>query len=248
LAWLRMTITRGSEYLAWPRITLHPRQRIVCSVQDDTPGAEDHSRRSGWRYAGSNESFASLRMTRRRGSGSFAWLRTGTTPEAPECELGSGRHTGSRGSFAPLRMAPRGSNESFASLRMTLRWTSGFFRVARHDAGRPETCRGYARPAACHELGGAREFADALGLCRLRPGVVVMLERIREVGVAPDAGDSIGCRHDVSAGWAHAAACIDCRLLLTRGDQVQRRLALLRIDEPRIDVLDQVMERIAQER
>jgi len=54
-------------------------------------------------------------------------------------------------------------------------------------------------------------------------------------------------RREVDAGWAHAATCLDCRLLLTHDDEVRRRLALLRIDEPRIDVLDQVMEHIAQQ-
>ena len=49
------------------------------------------------------------------------------------------------------------------------------------------------------------------------------------------------------AGWAHAAGCPDCRLLLSGDDEVRRRLALLRLDEPRIDVLDQVMEHIARQ-
>jgi hypothetical protein len=52
---------------------------------------------------------------------------------------------------------------------------------------------------------------------------------------------------EARAIWAHAAACPECRLLLARDDEVRRRLALLRIDEPRIDVLDQVIQRIAQE-
>jgi hypothetical protein len=36
-------------------------------------------------------------------------------------------------------------------------------------------------------------------------------------------------------------------LLLSRDDEVRRRLALLRIGEPRIDVLDQVMAAIEQQ-
>jgi hypothetical protein len=54
--------------------------------------------------------------------------------------------------------------------------------------------------------------------------------------------------HEPGAAWAHAATCPDCRQLLTRDDDVRRQLALLRIGEPRIDVLEQVMGRIAQER
>ena len=54
-------------------------------------------------------------------------------------------------------------------------------------------------------------------------------------------------RHDVDASWAHAATCLDCRLLLTRDDEVRRRLALLRLGEPRINVVDQVMEQISQQ-
>jgi hypothetical protein len=52
---------------------------------------------------------------------------------------------------------------------------------------------------------------------------------------------------EVGRGWAHAAACHACRLLLSRDDEVRRRLALLRLGEPRIDVLDQVMEQIAHQ-
>ena len=48
------------------------------------------------------------------------------------------------------------------------------------------------------------------------------------------------------AGWAHAAGCPDCRLLLSGDDEVRRRLALLRLGEPRIDVVDQVMAQIGQ--
>ena len=52
---------------------------------------------------------------------------------------------------------------------------------------------------------------------------------------------------DVRPGWAHAAACPDCRLLLSGDDEVRRRLALLRLGEPRINVVDQVMEQISQQ-
>ena len=48
-------------------------------------------------------------------------------------------------------------------------------------------------------------------------------------------------------GWAHAAGCPDCRLLLSGDDEVRRRLALLRLGEPRIDVVDQVMAQIGQD-
>ena len=52
---------------------------------------------------------------------------------------------------------------------------------------------------------------------------------------------------ELGAAWAHAASCPDCRKLLTREDDVRRQLALLRIGEPRIDVVEQVMERIGQQ-
>jgi hypothetical protein len=52
---------------------------------------------------------------------------------------------------------------------------------------------------------------------------------------------------EAGPGWAHVAACPDCRLLLSRDDELRRRLALLRLDEPRIDVVDQVMEQIRQQ-
>jgi hypothetical protein len=51
----------------------------------------------------------------------------------------------------------------------------------------------------------------------------------------------------VSASWVHAAVCVHCRLLLSRDDEVRQRLELLRIGEPRIDVLDQVMAAIAHQ-
>jgi hypothetical protein len=47
--------------------------------------------------------------------------------------------------------------------------------------------------------------------------------------------------------WAHVAGCLGCRLLLSGEDEVRRRLALLRVGEPRIDVLDQVMEQIGEQ-
>ena len=56
-----------------------------------------------------------------------------------------------------------------------------------------------------------------------------------------------GLARELDAARAHAATCPDCRKLLTRDDHVRRQLALLRIGEPRIDVLEQVMGRIAQE-
>jgi hypothetical protein len=52
---------------------------------------------------------------------------------------------------------------------------------------------------------------------------------------------------EAGPGWAHAAACLDCRLLLSGDDEVRRRLALLRLGEPRINVVDQVMEQISQQ-
>jgi hypothetical protein len=52
---------------------------------------------------------------------------------------------------------------------------------------------------------------------------------------------------EARAIWAHAAVCPECRSLLTRDDELRRRLALLRIDEPRIDVLDEVIKRITQD-
>ena len=52
---------------------------------------------------------------------------------------------------------------------------------------------------------------------------------------------------EAGPGWAHVAACPDCRLLLSGDDEVRRRLALLRLGEPRINVVDQVMEQISQQ-
>ena len=49
---------------------------------------------------------------------------------------------------------------------------------------------------------------------------------------------------DVRRVWAHAARCPACRELLLRDEELRRRLALLREDEPRIDVLAQVMRQI----
>jgi hypothetical protein len=54
-------------------------------------------------------------------------------------------------------------------------------------------------------------------------------------------------QQELRGARAHAAKCLTCRLLLTRGGEISRRLALLRIDEPRIDVVDQVMQQIFQE-
>jgi hypothetical protein len=51
---------------------------------------------------------------------------------------------------------------------------------------------------------------------------------------------------DVRARWAHATGCRACGSLLTRDDEIHRRLALLRDDEPRIDVLKQVMQQIEE--
>ena len=46
---------------------------------------------------------------------------------------------------------------------------------------------------------------------------------------------------------AHAADCAACRLLLVSDTEIRRRLALLRVGEPRIDVLMRVMQRIDEE-
>jgi hypothetical protein len=49
---------------------------------------------------------------------------------------------------------------------------------------------------------------------------------------------------EVRTIWAHAEHCFACWSLLTRDDEIRRRLALLRETEPRFDVLEQVMRRI----
>jgi len=46
---------------------------------------------------------------------------------------------------------------------------------------------------------------------------------------------------------AHAAHCAACRLLLASDAEIRRRLALLRVGEPRIDVLRRVMQQIDDE-
>jgi anti-sigma factor RsiW len=52
---------------------------------------------------------------------------------------------------------------------------------------------------------------------------------------------------DVQIISAHAARCPACRSLLAEDEEIRRRLALLRVGEPRIDVLGQVMQRIIDE-
>src|ERR1700716_2366331 len=53
-----------------------------------------------------------------------------------------------------------------------------------------------------------------------------------------------GTQDEVRTIWAHAEHCLACWSLLTRDDEIRRRLALLRETEPRFDVLEQVMRRI----
>jgi hypothetical protein len=53
-----------------------------------------------------------------------------------------------------------------------------------------------------------------------------------------------GTQDEVRTMWVHAARCLPCWSLLTRDDEIRRRLALLRTREPRFDVLEQVMQRI----
>ena len=53
--------------------------------------------------------------------------------------------------------------------------------------------------------------------------------------------------HEVRIISAHAAQCAACRLLLASDAEIRRRLALLRVGEPRIDVLGRVMQRIDDE-
>ena len=52
---------------------------------------------------------------------------------------------------------------------------------------------------------------------------------------------------DVRILAAHASGCVVCRSLLDSNEEIRRRLALLRIGEPRIDVLRQVLQRIDEE-
>jgi hypothetical protein len=49
---------------------------------------------------------------------------------------------------------------------------------------------------------------------------------------------------DVRIISAHAARCGTCRSLLASDEEIHRRLALLRVGEPRIDVLERVMQRV----
>ena len=53
-----------------------------------------------------------------------------------------------------------------------------------------------------------------------------------------------GTQDEVRTIWAHAEHCLACWSLLTRDDEIRRRLALLRETEPRFDVLERVMRRI----
>ena len=97
------------------------------------------------------------------------------------------------------------------------------------------------------EACGARAAEQSGSDCaveRLGPRAGAALEHLGGLDAAAFGRASV---EEARAIWAHAAACAECRLLLTRDDEVRRRLALLRIDEPRIDVLDQVMQRVAQE-
>jgi hypothetical protein len=97
------------------------------------------------------------------------------------------------------------------------------------------------------EARGARAVGQPGGepaVERLGPRPGAALEHLGGLDAAAFGRASV---EEARAIWAHAAACAECRLLLTRDDEVRRRLALLRIDEPRIDVLDQVMQRVAQE-
>jgi predicted anti-sigma-YlaC factor YlaD len=53
--------------------------------------------------------------------------------------------------------------------------------------------------------------------------------------------------YEVRIMTGHAARCPACRALLASDEEIRRRLALLRVGEPRIDVLGQVMQRIDEE-
>ena len=75
--------------------------------------------------------------------------------------------------------------------------------------------------------------------------MALMLEVVSDAGEVGTWRERVAPR-PVRASWVHAAVCARCRLLLSRHDEVRQRLALLRIDEPRIDVLEQVMAAIGQ--
>jgi hypothetical protein len=53
---------------------------------------------------------------------------------------------------------------------------------------------------------------------------------------------------ETCAIWAHAARCPRCATLLAADDEVRRRLLLLRAEEPRIEVLPDVLRQISAER
>ena len=42
---------------------------------------------------------------------------------------------------------------------------------------------------------------------------------------------------------AHASGCSRCSSLVARDEEIRRRLATLRADEPRVDVLNEVLRR-----
>jgi hypothetical protein len=68
-----------------------------------------------------------------------------------------------------------------------------------------------------------------------------MMHPVREMDTVSFAS---AAAEDVRRIWAHAARCQPCRALLLRDDELRRRLALLRECEPRIDVLERVMQQI----